>query len=121
VQDLTEETPCPYTGQVKLKRNEGNGDPDLTSDKGVSSDANMRNLGYMRGPLAYSGERGYARYSTKDLRRILVRDGFKQGEYWLRFKSVLKDTKNANEFHMDYIEFCPANVYNNAIYAEDMY
>ena len=120
-QDLTEETPCPYTGQVKLKQNEGNGDPDLTSDKGVSSDANMRNLGYMRGPLAYTGERGYARYATKDLRRILVRDGFKQGEYWLRFKNVLKDTKNANEFHMDYIEFCPANVYNNATYAEDMY
>ena len=118
-QDLTEDTPCPYTGQVTLKENWSNGDPDLTSDKGVKSDANMRNLGYMRGPLAYTGEKGYARYATKDMRRILVRNRFLQGEYWLRFKSVLKF--DDSEFHMDYIEFCPANVYNNATYAEDMY
>ncbi len=109
-QALTEDIPCVYTGQVYINN---------TSDKGVKSDANMRNLGYMRGPLAYSGENGYARYATKDLRRILTRDMFKQGEYWLRFKSVLNSEES--EFHMDYIEFCPANVYNNAIYAEDMY
>jgi uncharacterized surface protein with fasciclin (FAS1) repeats len=109
-QDLTEDNPCPYTGQVT---------PDKTGDKGVASDANMRNLGYMRGPLAYSGESGWARYATKDLRRILVRDGFQQGEYWLRFKSVLNSEES--EFHMDYIEFCPSSVYNNATYAEDMF
>lgn len=109
-QTLTEDNPCPYTGQVE---------PSKTSDKGVESDANMRNLGYMRGPFAYSGESGWARDATKDLRRILVRDGFQQGEYWLRFKSVLKSEES--EFHMDYIELCPSSVYNNATYAEDMF
>jgi hypothetical protein len=80
----------------------------------------MRNLGYMRGPLAYTGEGGLlARYAAKDLRRILVRDRFEQGEYWLRFKNVLKN--DDAEFHMDYIEFCPVSVYNNSQYAEDMY
>jgi uncharacterized surface protein with fasciclin (FAS1) repeats len=110
-QTLTEDNPCIYTGQV---------DPRKTSDDGVQSDANMRNLGYMRGPLAYSGEGGtLARYAAKDLRRIIVRDQFRQGEYWLRFKNVLKNDEA--EFHMDYIEFCPASVYNNSEYAEDMY
>lgn len=108
---LTEDSPCPYTGQV---------DPRVTSDDGIQSDANMRNLGYMRGPLAYTGEGGLlARYAAKDLRRILVRDRFEQGEYWLRFKNVLKNDEA--EFHMDYIEFCPVSVYNNSQYAEDMY
>lgn len=109
-QELTEDNPCPYTGQVA---------PSKTSDKGVQSDANMRNLGYMRGPLYFSGESGWARDATKNLRRILVRDGFQQGEYWLRFKSVLNSEES--EFHMDYIELCPSSVYNNATYAEDMF
>jgi len=73
----------------------------------------------MRGPLYFSGENGWARDATKNLRRILVRNGFTQGEYWLRFKSVLNSEES--EFHMDYIELCPSSVYNNATYAEDMF
>jgi hypothetical protein len=45
---------------------------------------------------------------------------FEQGEYWLRFKTVLPDNLTT-EFHLDYIEFCPENVYNNNQYVEDMY
>jgi hypothetical protein len=26
-----------------------------------------------------------------------------------------------HQFHLDYIEFCPENVYNNTRYVEDMY
>jgi hypothetical protein len=112
-QVLTEDNPCPYTGQV---------DPRKTADGGIATDASMRNLGYMRGPLAYTGEGGLlARYAAKDLRRILVRDQFRQGEYWLRIKNVLKGKGDEAEFHMDYLEFCPASVYNNSEYAEDMY
>lgn len=110
LQALTEDNPCPYTGQVL---------PSVTSDKGVESDANMRNLNYMRGPLGFSGENGWARDATKNLRRILVRDQFTQGEYWLRIKSVLNN--DGTEFHMDYIELCPSSVYNNTNYAEDMF
>ena len=91
-------------------------------DKGVESDANMRNLGYMRGPLSYYVGRGsgnYARNNPKDLRRIITRQQLEQGDYWLRFKSVIENPQG--EFHLDYIEFCPENVYNSTTYVEDMY
>ncbi len=91
-------------------------------DKGVETDANMRNLGYMRGPLYYTvgiNTGNYARSNREDLRRIIAKQPFEQGEYWLRFKTVLEG--DAWQFHLDYIEFCPENVYNNSQYAEDMY
>ena len=91
-------------------------------DKGIESDANMRNLGYMRGPLYYTvgvNSGNYARNNPKDLRRIVARQEFKQGDYWVRCKSVIENPQG--EFHLDYIEFCPENVYNNTRYVEDMY
>ena len=90
-------------------------------DQGVESDANMRNLGYMRGPLYYTVGVGgsLARANRQDLRRILTKRDFKQGDYWLRFKTVI-DNASA-QFHLDYIELCPENVYNNTTFAEDMY
>lgn len=94
-----------------------------TEDKGIESDANMRNLGYMRGPLYYTRGKGgstIARGDYQDLRRIIVRQAFEQGEYWLRFKTVLPNN-TTSEFHLDYIELVPENVYNNALYIEDMY
>lgn len=112
--------------------NNADGTPDVntgwclytsTDDEGVESDANMRNLGYMRGPLYYTlgaGGSTVARANPQDLRRILVKQQFKQGEYWLRFKTVLPKDEST-QFHLDYIEFCPENVYNNTTYAEDMY
>jgi hypothetical protein len=103
-------TPEPRTGWC---------DWELFEDKGIESDGNMRNLGYMRGPLSYNFQGKVARSHPQDLRRIIAKQEFKQGEYWLRCKSVI-DMKNA-EFHLDYIEFCPENVYNNTRYLEDMY
>ena len=77
----------------------------------------------MRGPLYYTigvGGATVARANAQDLRRIIVKQRFKQGEYWLRFKTVLPDN-TGTQFHLDYIEFCPENVYNNKQYVEDMY
>jgi hypothetical protein len=111
--------------------NNTNLDPDVITgwcdwtkldDKGIESDANMRNLGYMRGPLYYTvgvNSGNYARNNPKDLRRIVARQEFKQGDYWVRCKSVIENPQG--EFHLDYIEFCPENVYNNTRYVEDMY
>ena len=108
--------------------NNANLDPDIVTgwcdwtrldDKGVESDANMRNLGYMRGPLFYTFQSNPARSHSQDLRRIITKQEFKQGDYWLRCKSVIENPQG--EFHLDYIEFCPENVYNNTRYAEDMY
>ena len=106
-------TPDVYTGWCDWTK---------LDDKGVESDVNMRNLGYMRGPLYYTvgiNSGNYARNNPKDLRRILTRQHFGQGEYWLRFKSVLDS--DHHQFHLDYIEFCPENVYNSTNYIEDMY
>ena len=103
-------TPDIYTGWCDWTR---------LDDKGVESDANMRNLGYMRGPLFYTFRSNPARSHPQDLRRIITRQEFKQGDYWLRCKSVIENPQG--EFHLDYIEFCPENVYNNDRYAEDMY
>ena len=94
-----------------------------TDDMGVETDAGMHNLGWMRGPLYYTvgpGGNTLARANREDLRRVITKDYFTQGEHWLRFKTVLpKNT--STEFHLDYIEFCPATVYNHSQYAEDMY
>jgi uncharacterized surface protein with fasciclin (FAS1) repeats len=111
--------------------NNANGTPDArtgwcdwnkTEDRGIESDANMRNLNYMRGPLAYTvGVGGSpARSNVKDLRRIITKQQFHQEEIWMRFKTVLPKL-TTTEFHLDYIEFCPENVYNNTQYVEDMY
>ncbi len=93
-----------------------------TDDMGVESDANMHNLSWMRGPLYYTVGKGgtLARANAQDLRRIIAKMQFEQGEYWLRFKTVLPDDVST-QFHLDYIEFCPENVYNNNQYVEDMY
>lgn len=114
----------PTNDQVHLTSDVYTGWCDWTKldDKGIESDVNMRNLGYMRGPLFYTlgiNTGNYARNNPKDLRRIIAKQEFKQGEYWLRFKSVIDNPQG--EFHLDYIEFCPENVYNNTQYVEDMY
>ncbi len=93
-----------------------------TDDQGVESDNSMHNLGYMRGPLYYTVGKGgstVARANSQDLRRIIAKRSFEQGEYWLRFKTVIDNS--GSQFHLDYIEFCPENVYNNGTLVEDMF
>ncbi len=109
----TAENPDPTTGWCPYLK---------TDDQGVESDISMHNLGYMRGPLYYTVGRGgstIARANSQDLRRIIAKRSFEQGEYWLRFKTVIDKTDS--QFHLDYIEFCPENVYNNGTLVEDMF
>ncbi len=91
-----------------------------TDDYGVASDIDMHNLGWMRGPLCYLYGSTLSRAYPGNLRRIITREQFEQGEYWLRFKTVLPNNPTT-EFHLDYIEFCPENIYNNTQYVEDMF
>ncbi len=114
----TEINPHPATGWCNWE---------LCDDKGLDTDVNMRYLGFMRGPLGlrrYNREQksGSVSFRTEHqaLRRILLRQNFEQGDYWLRFKTMIPENKRT-EFHLEYIEFCPENVYNNSKYAEDMY
>ena len=117
-QDNTEANPHPFTGWCDWER---------CDDKGVATDVNMRYLGFMRGPLGcrrYNRETksGSVSFRTEHqaLRRILLRQNFEQRDYWLRFKTMIPENKRT-EFHLEYIELCPENVYNNNLYAEDMY
>lgn len=112
-------------------QNNVDGTPDVTTgwslytlfdDMGVESDKSMHNLGWMRGLLYYTtgvGGSELGRASNAVVRRILTRREFKQGDNWLRIKTVLDD--ESRQMHFDYMELCPANVYNNTRYLEDMY
>lgn len=95
-------------------------DPGNTADQGVETDNTMRYLGYMRGPMGMIVRGGgSARNQAGTIRRILAKVTLHQGEYWLRFKSVLEDTTPM--LHLDYLELVPEDVYNNETYTEDMY
>lgn len=115
--DATEDNPHPFTGWCNWQ---------TCADYGIETDINMRNLNFMRGPLGYTisgdGKPGTKalRSEAAALRRIILKDNLKQGEYWLRFKTMLPQNKST-QFHLEYIELVPENVYNNAQYLEDMY
>lgn len=97
-------------------------------DLGLASDEALRARGFMRGPLSYERVNGHinARWGVVGddyhltMRRIVVRQNFDQGEYWLRVKSVLPDN-TSGIFQVDYIEFAPASVIDNTQYVEDMF
>lgn len=93
-----------------------------TDDQGVESDVNMHNLGFKRAPMSFTvGPNGTnVRSANTSIRRILAKFDLTQGEHWVRFKTVLPDHTNS-EFHLDYFEIVPENVFNNSNYAEDMY
>lgn len=117
---LEDGTPDPTTGWFDWKKvREG--------DAGVASDRNMHNLGWLRGPLYFSLNGQFTGTTGRDeggahpsLRRIITRKVFKQGEYWLRFKTALP-ANTETEFQLDYIELVPSSVYSNSTYLEDMY
>ncbi|MBO5538009.1 MAG: fasciclin domain-containing protein [Prevotella sp.] len=89
-------------------------------DYGVQTDKNMHNLGWMRGPLYYTVGSTLARRNEQDLRRIVYKGQLNQGNYWLRFKTVLPEN-TTTQFHLDYIELVPEHVYNNPLYLEDLF
>lgn len=114
-------TPDANTGWVNWKQTK-------EGDMGVTTDRNMHNLGWMRGPLYFAYQGTFESSTGRDigntndvvLRRILTRREFRQGEYWLRFKTALPEN-TTSQFHLDYLEMCPQSVYNSATYLEDMY
>ncbi len=92
------------------------------ADKGLSSDKEMRLHGYMRGPLSVTKNNNdfNSRYAAYQLRRILVKRKFTQGDYWVRLKTVLPEVTEG-KYQLDFIEIVPVSVYNNNQYLEDMY
>ena len=111
--DSADGSPDTQTGWTDYKK---------MDDMGLETDIAMHNLGWMRGPLAYTMNKGgsdVARGLRESLRRVIARLEIKQGTYWLRVKSALDD--DSRQMYFDYLELVPVNVYNNPRYLEDMY
>ncbi|MCD8266375.1 MAG: fasciclin domain-containing protein [Prevotellaceae bacterium] len=92
------------------------GDDDIDSE----TDKKMRNNGFMKGPLHYTAtaSSGSLRDNAYIHRHIIVREYMEpEKTYYLKFKSVLEDENK--EFYMDYLEFCPKEVYDNPVTPED--
>lgn len=102
-------------------------DPKEEDDLGIATDQALRARGFMRGPISYQAKGTInARWGQTGntynlaMRRIIVKQRFKQEDYWLRVKSVLPDN-TTGIFQIDYIEFAPPYIYDNPEYVEDMY
>ena len=97
---------------------------DIEDDDEVNAenDKKMRNNMYMKAPnICYVyGEAEPMRQYSMGMRRIILREEMKADEtYYIQFKSVLEDKET--EFFMDYLEFCPKEVYDNPQTPEDIW
>ena len=93
-------------------------------DYNAEVDKKLRNNGFMKGAAIYcDGGQGMSVMAREDpviVRRIIVREHMKADKtYYLRFKSVLDD--QSREFYMDYLEYCPKEVYDNPETPEDIW
>ena len=91
-------------------------------DANAEVDKNMRNNGYMKGPkyIYWLGYYSNARERSNSLRRILLKENMKADEtYYIKLKDVLNNPNTI--FYLDFIEFCPVNVYDNPIVPEDIW
>lgn len=100
-------------------------EPDVKGDDDVNAevDKKMRNNGYMKGPKYINyigGNNQLLRDRQEALRKIVIRSEMKANEtYYIQFKNVLDNL--ATEFFMDYIEYCPKEVYDNPLIPEDIW
>lgn len=93
-------------------------------DYNINVDKIMRNNGFMKGPEIYiAGSPGgsvTARNSNICSRRIIFTQQMDPDKtYYLRFKTCLDDPKR--EYYVDYLEFCPKEVYDNPETPEDIW
>lgn len=92
-------------------------------DYNAEVDKKMRNNGFMKGPeyiVANAGGRETNRISATSTRRIIVREPMSPDVvYYLRFKTVQDYLEK--QLFVDYIEFCPKEVYDNPETPEDIW
>lgn len=92
-------------------------------DYNAEVDKKMRNNGFMKGPeyiVANAGGRETNRLSATSTRRIIVREPMSPDvTYYLRFKTV-QDYREKQLF-VDYLEWCPKEVYDNPEHPEDIW
>ena len=119
-----------YPAGIPVNMGLGGNDPLLKweSDKedddyNAEVDKQMRNNGFMKGPEYFTeipGGNQTGRWLAKTTRRILLRTHIDSDRvYYLRFKSV-QDNPNKQLF-LDYIEWCPKEIYDNPNTPEDIW
>ena len=99
-------------------------DMDITEtdddDYNAEMDKFLRNNNRMRGCRSVADGGNSERENIVIQRVIVTRQTLDPGEtYYLRCKSVLD--KTTNELYMDYIEFCPKEIYDNPETPEDIW
>lgn len=119
-----------YPAGIPVNMGKGGNDPTLGWEKDTEDDdynaeidKRMRNNGFMKGPEYFTqtpGGTDTGRTIQKTTRRILLRTDMKADEvYYLRFKTV-QDLMNKQLF-VDYLEWCPKEVYDNPENQEDIW
>jgi len=93
-------------------------------DYDAEVDKKMRNNGFMKGPeyiVAVAGGRETNRMNAGATRRIVVREAMSPDvTYYIRFKTVQPDYTTKQLF-VDYLEWCPKEVYDNPESPEDIW
>jgi uncharacterized surface protein with fasciclin (FAS1) repeats len=87
---------------------------DTTTDSGIENDKMMRNRGYLKGPASVllKSSKEPLRDNGQALRRVVTVAEFSRTEsHELRVKSV--EEVLSRQFHLDYIELVPSNVWEN--------
>lgn len=80
-----------------------------TEDNGIQNDKEMKNRGYLKGPITFrnTSETGLARDYDGDLRKVIITKYLGEGEHWLRFKNVNENDDGNAQFMHDYLEIVP--------------
>ena len=93
-------------------------------DYNAEVDKKMRNNGFLKGPeyiVASAGGRETNRMNAGATRRIVVREPMSPDvKYYIRFKTVQPDY-NTKQLFVDYLEWCPKEVYDNPETPEDIW
>ena len=93
-------------------------------DYNAEVDKKMRNNGFLKGPeyiVANAGGRETNRMNAGSTRRIVVRETMSPDvTYYMRFKTVQPDYTTKQLF-IDYLEWCPKEVYDNPETPEDIW
>ena len=99
-------------------------EPDTEDDDyNAELDKKMRNNGFMKGPeyiVEVPGTNETNRMQEKSTRRIITRQMMRaDATYYLRFKTV--QDLHSKQLFIDYVEWCPKEVYDNPNTPEDIW
>ncbi len=116
--------PIDFTKDINFPRYGYEGDT-MDDDYNAEVEKRMRNNGVMKGGLAVAYD-GLANDTERDnlhfsiLRHLIWRGYMNPNQtYYLKLKSVLDSDRK--EFYMDYLEFCPKEIYDNPVTPEDIW